>query len=125
MILYINTTNNSEVEIKLKEADKELAQKFFDAPYRQAEMLLPEIDKLLLENNLKLKDIKEIEVNNEGGTFTSLRIGIVTANALGFALGIPVKGTKVENNDDSTYFSVVKPGYNADPSITIAKKQLE
>ncbi|MFH0973018.1 MAG: hypothetical protein V1768_03475 [Patescibacteria group bacterium] len=89
----------------------------------QAEKLLPAIDKLLKKNKIKLSDIKKIQVENQGGSFTALRIGVVTANALGYALGIPVEGTqKLENRQQITdsrnqksknNFSVVEPIYTS------------
>lgn len=117
MILYINTTNGHNIEVFLKKVDKIVAKSKIKAPYKQAEKLLPEIDKLLKKNKLKLADIIEIEVENDGGTFTSLRIGIVIANTLGFALNIPVKGTD-GTNISKKGLKIVKPKYNAEPSVS-------
>lgn len=60
------------------------------APRQQAEKLLPAIDRMLRTKKIKLNAIKKIVVVNRGGSFTSLRIGVLTANALGYALKIPV-----------------------------------
>ena len=123
MILSINTTLNNEIELTLKKDGKILACQKFSAPHQQSEKLLPGIDKLLKKNKVKLSDLTGIEVENRGGSFTSLRIGVVTANALGFALKIPVtpKGSKLKAQ--SSKLSVVKPAYDREPNITL-KKQL-
>jgi len=95
----------------------------FRAKYEQAEKLLPSIDKLLKNNNFKLSDIKLIKVNDKGESFSALRIGIATANALGFAFGIPVTNLKGESEEISNKFSLVKPKYSKKPNITKAKKK--
>ncbi|MCK4554304.1 tRNA (adenosine(37)-N6)-threonylcarbamoyltransferase complex dimerization subunit type 1 TsaB, partial [Candidatus Parcubacteria bacterium] len=91
MILYINTTQGDDIIIALKDGSRVVAQKKIKAKYSQAEKLLPMIDKILEQNKLNIKDIKKIQVANENGGFTALRIGVVTANALGYALSVPVK----------------------------------
>lgn len=91
MTLYINTSLVDSLEVYLKNKDKLLAKKLVKAKRMQAEKLLVTIEKVLKENKIKLKDLKEIKVANSGGTFTGLRIGILTANALSYALKIPVR----------------------------------
>jgi len=117
MILYINTTDNDKVVLAIKKENKVLYEIKFGARFKQAEKLLPEIDKLLKKKKIKLKDFAKIEVENYGGSFTSLRIGVITANALGFALGIPVIGTNGKNLK-SQKLSIVKPIYDREPNIT-------
>ena len=143
MILFIDTTHGDDIVIALKEGDRVAAQKRVKAKYAQAEKLLPLIDKMLARNKLNIKDIKKIKVVNRGGgpdaaigtSFTALRIGAVTANALGFALRIPVEGTvkgreKLKNGltplDMKNYltglrkFNVIEPIYNKEPNITLS-----
>jgi len=85
MILYIDTSSAEKIVIGIDgkrfetKARKEKSQK-----------LLPFIVDTLKKNNLKVKDITEIEVNTGPGSFTGLRVGLSVANAMGFALGIPV-----------------------------------
>lgn len=117
MILYINTTNGHNIEIALKEGDKVVAKTKKKAEYKQSEMLLVEIDQLLKKNKLKLNQIKEIEVANVNGTFTSLRIGVVTANTLAYALNIPIKGEKGIGISKKG-LNIIKPEYNAPPSVS-------
>lgn len=116
MILYIDTTENSRIILKLLEEDKEVACLEEEAPYAQAEKLLPALEKMLKKNKFVLKDITAIEVNNDGGTFTSLRIGVATANTLAFALQIPIKGS-VGKSLKKDNLNIIKPKYNAEPKI--------
>jgi len=120
MTLYINTTEKDLVKIAIKDGNREVAVKEFKAQYCQAEKLLPAISKMLSNKKIKLGDLDNIEVANKGGSFTSLRIGVLTANALGYALGIPVvaSGEKIVK---AGKFSIIKPIYDKKPNITKKK----
>lgn len=127
MILIIDTTKDHDIEVEIKKDNKTIAQKIITAQYSQAEKLLPLIDKVLKGKKLSLKDIKEVHVNNSGGSFTALRIGVVTANALGYALGVPVQPNaecrmkNVELRKEKIY--VVEPIYGGEPNITVSSKK--
>lgn len=125
MILYINTTKNHYIDIALRDGDDVLVQKKFEAKYSQAEKLLPEIEKLLKHLKLKLSDILKIEVENKNKTsdtsFTALRIGVITANALGYALGVGVSGISASVKNGKTNFDVIKPIYDSNPNINMKK----
>jgi tRNA A37 threonylcarbamoyladenosine modification protein TsaB len=121
MILIINTTQNDKIELALKDKEREVARMEIDAPRQQSEKLLPGIEKLLQKNKIKLSDLTGIEVENRGGSFTSLRIGVVTANALGFALGVAVRQPDNKTDRQRGAFSIVKPEYDREPNITAKK----
>jgi len=124
MTLYINTASYDEVIIALRVGEKIIVQKKFKAPRRQAEKLVPAIDKLLKLKKVKLSTLEKIVVANSGGSFTSLRIGVITANALAYALKIPVESepkTKKLNKKFGEY-SLVEPIYDREPNIGISKK---
>ena len=123
MKLIIDTSKNQSISLELLQNDKSLAKKEFEAAFSQAEKLLPEIDSLLSTINKTVKDLKEIKVANNGGSFTALRIGIVTANTLAYSLNIPVssldgKSLRIDG------IQMVKPEYSSEPNITIARKKL-
>ena len=107
--------------LSLKDQGDILVQKEITVKYDQAEKLLPEIEKMLKKAKIQKGDLEAIEVVNAGGSFTSLRIGVVTANALGYALGIPVIGTSGEKKK-SKGFSVVQAVYSSEPNITVKKE---
>lgn len=123
MTLYINTALSEETIIALSTEKGELVRKKFKFAKHQAEKLLPAIDKLLRAYKLKLPDIKRIEVASQGGSFTSLRIGVVTANALGYALKVPVIAAETGKSGKSfSGYSLVEPIYSAQPNIGQSKK---
>ena len=126
MILYINTAPNDFIEIGVKHKNKFVIKKSIKSRRQQAEKLLPAIAKLLKASRLDPAGLKEIQVVNQGGSFTSLRIGVVTANALGYSLGLPVSGVSGKAKTigrGKLSFKVVSPQYAGRPDI-IKKKQL-
>ncbi|MFH0892762.1 MAG: hypothetical protein V1867_08405 [Candidatus Falkowbacteria bacterium] len=123
MDLYIDTTQDHNIILLIKEGAQVISRTKFSAKYSQAEKLLPAIKKILDKNKYRLKDIAKIIVSNYGGGFTALRIGVVTANALGYALRVPVTNDKKANIKINTNkLSVIKPEYDREPNITYSMK---
>ncbi|MFA6995035.1 MAG: tRNA (adenosine(37)-N6)-threonylcarbamoyltransferase complex dimerization subunit type 1 TsaB [Patescibacteria group bacterium] len=124
MILYINTTSHDEIIIALRDSAKIIAQKKINAPRRQAEKLMPAIDRLLKEKKIKLTSLKKIIVANQGGSFTALRIGVITANALAYALQIPVEAEPKTDKKNKKFgrYTIVEPLYDREPTIGESKK---
>lgn len=87
--LLINTSSNQAIEVGLRINGKEYIKKQ-EIDSRRAQAVLPMIDEILKKHNLELKDLEGIEVNTGPGSFTGLRVGATVANALSFALKIPV-----------------------------------
>ena len=96
MILHINTKDRKHVEVSLKKEGKMIASLSEENEYG-SQVLLPLIMKLLKTVNCKLKTLQGIEVEIGPGSFTGLRVGVSIANALGYSLGIPVNGKKIED----------------------------
>lgn len=92
MILLISTYDNSHFAIAVGE-EKILRKKIVRKSFQQSELLLFEIDKLIQKNKLK-----NIIVVSGPGAFSGLRIGIATANALAYALKIPVVGVELKKS---------------------------
>ena len=61
-----------------------------DTAKKHAETILPAVQEALAQSGHALSDLDYVAVDIGPGSFTGLRIGICAANALGFALGIPV-----------------------------------
>ncbi len=55
---------------------------------KQSELILPQINDLLRQNNIKISDINLIAYNQGPGSFTGLRIGLSVA--MGIALGLNI-----------------------------------
>ncbi|HPX64493.1 MAG TPA: tRNA (adenosine(37)-N6)-threonylcarbamoyltransferase complex dimerization subunit type 1 TsaB [bacterium] len=119
--LFIDTVSRPGVLLALKREGDIVAQDFYPGNREQAETLLPSIKQLLADADLKLSNLERIEVVNHGGSFTSLRLGVVIANALGYALGVPVRGTTGQPFLASGY-QIVVPEYISEPNITLRDK---
>ena len=94
MILCINTKDQKVIEVSLKKEGK-IVKSLSEENEYGSQVLLPLIEKILKAEKLTMKGLKGIEVEIGPGSFTGLRVGVSVANALGFALGIPVNGKKL------------------------------
>lgn len=96
MILRIDTRDQKQITVSLKK------EKVIKTLSKQrglgSQVLVPLIDRLIKHQSMELKNLEGIEVETGPGSFTGLRVGVSVANALGFALGIPVNGKKLETN---------------------------
>lgn len=98
MILFINTVNADVLQAKLIDEAKQIivAKKESKKKFNQAEDLLPFIDSAVRKSKLTAV----AAVSGPGG-YSSLRIGLVTANTLAWALHIPlVEISKEESETD-------------------------
>ncbi|MGB6881722.1 MAG: tRNA (adenosine(37)-N6)-threonylcarbamoyltransferase complex dimerization subunit type 1 TsaB [Microgenomates group bacterium] len=94
MKLYIDTSSSEKVIVGIDDEKFET-----EARKEKSQKLLPFIDELLKKKRKKLEDITEIEVNTGPGSFTGLRVGVSVANALGWALGVPVNGKDLRKGE--------------------------
>lgn len=92
--LVIDTSSNQEiiVGIQIDGKDDIVRQKI---SVQKAQVVLPLIDRLLRKHQLKLSNVNAVKVNTGPGSFTGLRVGVAIANALSFALKIPVNNKKI------------------------------
>ncbi len=95
MILRVNTKDKETIEVFIEEKGKILDSLKGNNQYG-SQILLPLIQKILKENKLTFKQIQGIEVDTGPGSFTGLKVGVATANALGFSLKIPVNEKSLE-----------------------------
>lgn len=71
----------------------EIIDQFTDTQHGiQGELTSAKITELLNKNSMTIKDLTDIVVGVGPGPYTGLRVGLATAQALGFALKIPVHG---------------------------------
>lgn len=95
MILHIDTKDQKIIKISLKGNGKVVKSLSAKNKYG-SQVLLPLIMRLLQTTNYNLQTLKGIEVETGPGSFTGIRVGVSVANALGYSLGIPVNGKKIE-----------------------------
>ena len=106
LILFIDTTEKDRLKFSLFQGEKQIdgLNKKID---KHSERLLPELEKFLKKNKVKLSDLKKISVNPGPGGFSSTRTGVAVANALVYALGLEQ--------------DMVLPVYDKEPNITRPK----
>ena len=139
MILIINTSDNLGFTVALAKKNGFLVyKKNIKGQYNQAERLLPELALAMKKTGLKFQDLTGLAVVRGPGGFTSLRIGINTANTLAYALNIPAVGflTREFNNLSQLAAKsaaklklikkniIISPFYGSQPNITKSKKKL-
>lgn len=112
MILHINTKDQKKIRVFLKKEGRIIKALSEENKYG-SQVLLPLIVKLIQKVRTKIAKtpqvsiqihlkggqwemLESVEVETGPGSFTGLRVGVSVANALGFALGIPVNGKKIE-----------------------------
>nr|WP_203614943.1 tRNA (adenosine(37)-N6)-threonylcarbamoyltransferase complex dimerization subunit type 1 TsaB [Streptomyces sp. SID13726] len=59
---------------------------------RHGELLLPAVDRVLRDAGVKLDAVTGVVVGTGPGPYTGLRVGLMTADTFGLALGVPVYG---------------------------------
>lgn len=91
MTLYIDTGHQKLITVALKKGE-EVLDKLSEENEFGSQVLLPLIVKLLQPRGLDFSDLTGIEVEKGPGSFTGLKVGASVAQALGFALNIPVNG---------------------------------
>ncbi len=116
MELYIDTSDNQNIKLSLLKEGILLCEKSEEAQYRQSEKLLPLIVSFLADNGLSKEELSSIRVNEQGEGFSSLRLGVVVANALAYGLGIEVIDSKGKNLKAGD-ISLVRPEYASEPNI--------
>ena len=102
MQLEIDTTDNRKTKVSL---DGKKLVKQYESPSKQDVVAV--IDELLKKQNKSLADVTAIKVNTGPGAFTSLRVGVAIANALGYALKVPVNGSLMAQVKWSKLIAVV------------------
>lgn len=128
MILFIDTSEFSALTFAIinggtvKISSSEVA---FNENYRTNLLL----EKFLKHHKVDMSELKKIIVCSGPGSFTGIRVGVSLAQALGFALNIPVIAIpKSKVPGDVRKLNTVKGGkslvvnYGQKPNITKAKK---
>ncbi len=87
--LFIDTSNNQEVVIKVKSSKEEITMKQ-EMNRIKIQAVLPLLEEALEKKSIKLEELTGIEVVTGPGSFTGLRVGVAIANTLATVLKIPV-----------------------------------
>ena len=140
MIVLTLRTDKPEAEVGLYEDTRQLAYETWTAHRQLAETLHAKILEVLQSQDKTLHDIEAVACYAGPGSFTGLRIGLSVANALAYALEVPIAaepGSEAAGatSDDANEWlgralarlqkgeadPVAMPEYGADPHITPPK----
>lgn len=92
MLLLAFDTATPAVTAAVHDGTAVLAQTYQVDARRHGELLLPAIGRVLAEAGVDKRELTAIAVGVGPGPYTGLRVGLVTAAALGHALELPVHG---------------------------------
>lgn len=132
MIIVTIRTDKPEAEIGLYDNEIQLAYKVWTAHRQLAETLHVTIHDMLEDQSKSLQDIQAIACFQGPGSFTGLRIGLTVANALAYALKVPIvaqmdgadsdwKAAALRRLAAGESDAVAMPEYGADVHITAPK----
>lgn len=91
LILGLETATRF-TSVGLVNGDDVLAEFTYAGPLRPSQVLMPMVDRLLRDAGLDRTRLGAVAAGAGPGSFTGLRLGLATAQALAYALGIPVVG---------------------------------
>ena len=92
MLLLALDTATPAVTVALHDGRDVIASSAQVDARRHGELLLPAVDRVLREAGVKLDAVTGIVVGTGPGPYTGLRVGLMTADTFGLALGVPVYG---------------------------------
>ncbi|MEU4798190.1 tRNA (adenosine(37)-N6)-threonylcarbamoyltransferase complex dimerization subunit type 1 TsaB [Streptomyces sp. NPDC023327] len=108
MLLLALDTATPAVTVALHDGSSVVAQSSQVDARRHGELLLPAVDRVLAAAGQRLDAVTGIVVGVGPGPYTGLRVGLMTADTFGLALGVPVHG--VCTLDGLAYASGIEDG---------------
>ncbi|MFJ3227867.1 tRNA (adenosine(37)-N6)-threonylcarbamoyltransferase complex dimerization subunit type 1 TsaB [Streptomyces sp. NPDC086783] len=92
MLLLALDTATPAVTVALHDGTSVVASSSQVDARRHGELLLPAVDRVLAEAGTGLDSVTGVVVGVGPGPYTGLRVGLMTADTFGLALGVPVHG---------------------------------
>lgn len=92
MLLLALDTATPAVTVALHDGTDVIAASSQVDARRHGELLLPAVDRVLAEAGVRLDTVTGVVVGVGPGPYTGLRVGLMTADTFGLALGVPVHG---------------------------------
>ena len=89
-LLLAFDTATPQVTVALHDGDRVVAELVSDRAMKHGEQLAPLIDDAMRQAGADRRDLTAVAVGAGPGPFTGLRVGLVTARTLAFALDLPV-----------------------------------
>lgn len=124
LVLCINT-GTIETNLCLVKDSKVLAQESWGDFAREAEMLIPSLNKMIDDARVKVSDLEGVFVISGPGSFSAIRVGVVTANTFSTNLGIPLFTINTFELMELMYKGYDQIALNGGGSTLIVKKDGE
>ncbi len=96
-LLALDTATNTIVVAAGHVDGTLIAASTFEGRYRHSQELLPAVERVLAEAQLRLSELAGVIVGTGPGAFTGLRVGIATAKTLAHELSRPIVGVSTSN----------------------------
>lgn len=109
MYTVLLDSSNTKLAVGLAKDNKVLKSIIYEAWQEQSEHMIPELESLFNEFDVKKEEVSDVMVAIGPGSYTGVRIAITIAKTMGYALNIPVYPV--------SSLQVLKDGNN--PSICI------
>jgi tRNA threonylcarbamoyladenosine biosynthesis protein TsaB len=90
VLILVFDTAGSNLFVALLSEEKILTQNVISESGKQAELLIPEIEKILREQKIWYQDLGLIVATKGPGSFTGTRIGLTVARTLKLATNLPL-----------------------------------
>lgn len=110
MFLFLDTSQKAFLKLGLGQEGKVIDKMSFKVFRDHSQKLLPALEQFLGLNKVHPRDLNWIVVCRGPGSFTGVRVGVAVANALAFALKIPVIGVPAKGLGKSEH------GFHLTPS---------
>jgi len=91
-ILALDAATESLSAAISADSSKEMVSHFEVCPQEHSQKILPLIESLLTQDDIKLKDLDVIAFGRGPGSFTGVRISVAITQGLAFSANIPVVG---------------------------------
>lgn len=92
MLVLAFDTATPAVTAALHDGERLLAESTTIDARRHGELLAPTVERVLSEAGVPLRDVTAVVAGRGPGPYTGLRVGLVTAQGLATALGVPAYG---------------------------------
>ena len=89
MVLFIDTSTRQKIFFRLTTKDK-VFEKLIESEIANSQQILPEMEIFLNEHGFSYTDLTALKVHTGPGSFTGIRVGIITAQTLSLLLHIPL-----------------------------------
>lgn len=112
-------TSTRVSSVALCDGEKILGEVDINVGMTHSEGLVPQLEVLLERTHIQKSELELIAVSRGPGSFTGLRIGMATAEALAYSLKIPLRAV---DTLEAISYNLPVAGYSLSPSLMPRKE---